>query len=132
MSGTNAIRDENYVPVALGVSSTVSTETLPFKIDSATGKLLIDGSGISTTLLAVSAASTTAPNSIYNLTAGVPVNFKSSDGNSMLFLDETNERIGIGTASPGAKFVVVGEIAASIAAQTRFVSLFADNDPGIF
>jgi hypothetical protein len=45
---TNAIRDENFVTVALGVSSTDSTVTLPFKIDSATGRLLTNsasGSG---------------------------------------------------------------------------------------
>ena len=42
---TNAIRDENFVPVALGVDSTDSTLTLPFKIDPATGKLLVDGGG---------------------------------------------------------------------------------------
>lgn len=52
------------------------------------------------TLLGVSTASLTTPNSIYNLSAGIPVNFKSSDGNTILYLDETNERVGIGTASP--------------------------------
>jgi len=45
---TNAIRDGNHVTVALGVSSTDSTNTLPLTIDSATGRLLTNsasGSG---------------------------------------------------------------------------------------
>lgn len=52
------------------------------------------------TLLSVSAASTTAPNSIYQMSAGIPVHFKSSDANTLLYLDETNEMVGIGTATP--------------------------------
>ncbi len=64
----------------------------------------------SVTLLDVSANSTTAPLSIYNLSAGIPVNFKSSDGNTLLYLDETNERIGVGTASPGDVLHVAGGI----------------------
>ena len=39
---TQAIRDENHVTVALGVSSTDDTVTLPLKIDPATGRLLVD------------------------------------------------------------------------------------------
>ena len=42
---TDAIRDQNYITVALGVSSASSTTTLPFKIDSATGRLLTDNAG---------------------------------------------------------------------------------------
>ena len=38
---TQAIRDENHVTVALGVSSTDDTVTLPLKIDPATGRLLV-------------------------------------------------------------------------------------------
>lgn len=41
----NAIRDDNYVPVLLGVSSSDPTATLPFTIDSATGRLLVDLTG---------------------------------------------------------------------------------------
>lgn len=40
-----AIRDENRVPVALGVSSASATTTLPFKISSTTGRLMVDSSG---------------------------------------------------------------------------------------
>jgi hypothetical protein len=39
---TNAIRDNNHVTVALGVSSTDATVTLPFKVDPSTGRLLTD------------------------------------------------------------------------------------------
>lgn len=40
---TEAIRDQNHVTVALGVSSTDATVTLPLKVDPATGRLLTDG-----------------------------------------------------------------------------------------
>lgn len=40
-----AVRDQNHVPVALGVSDADSTVTLPFKIDSITGRLLVDNAG---------------------------------------------------------------------------------------
>lgn len=38
----DAIRDGNHVAVALGVSAADPTVTLPFKIDSETGKLLVE------------------------------------------------------------------------------------------
>ncbi len=41
----DAIRDGNHVPVALGVSSTSDTTTLPFKINSTNGGLITDPSG---------------------------------------------------------------------------------------
>ena len=46
---TDAIRDANRVTVALGVSSASATTPLPFKIDSTTGRVLVDsaGSGLS-------------------------------------------------------------------------------------
>lgn len=42
---TDAIRDGNHVPVALGVSSADATVTLPLKINSSNGKLRTDFSG---------------------------------------------------------------------------------------
>lgn len=42
---TNFIRDDNHVPVAGGVSSASASTTLPFKIDSSTGRLLVDNAG---------------------------------------------------------------------------------------
>lgn len=56
---TDAIRDQNFVPVALGVSSTDAAVTLPFSIDPITGRLLTDtaggGSGTVTSVSVVSA-----------------------------------------------------------------------------
>lgn len=49
-----AIRDQNYVTVSLGVSSADSTVTLPFKIDSVTGRLLVDTAAGSGTVTSVS------------------------------------------------------------------------------
>lgn len=45
MSNVNAIRDDNFVPVALGVKSTNSAETYPLTINPVTGRLLTDNSG---------------------------------------------------------------------------------------
>lgn len=103
--------DQNFVRAAGFESSSTPGLVMAGQIDEVTGRILVDnaGSGGSSTLLAVSTASTTAPNSIYNLTAGIPVIFKSSDGNTMFYLDETNERIGIGTASPTTKLDVRGD-----------------------
>jgi|3_EtaG_2_1085321.scaffolds.fasta_scaffold07601_4 hypothetical protein len=39
---TDAIRDDNHVPVSTGVSSTDATVVLPFKVNPATGRLLTD------------------------------------------------------------------------------------------
>lgn len=50
---SDANRDQNFVPVALGQSSADATVTLPFKIDSSTGRLLVDtasGSGTVTSI----------------------------------------------------------------------------------
>lgn len=49
---STAIRDGNRVTVALGQSNTDSTVTLPFLIDSTTGRLLTSGA-VSLTILAV-------------------------------------------------------------------------------
>lgn len=48
------------------------------------------------TLAGVSALSTDATKSLYTMTSSVPVEFRSSDGNTILYIDETNERINIG------------------------------------
>lgn len=45
MPKVNAIRDENFVPVALGVKSTNTAETTPFTINPVTGRLLVDQAG---------------------------------------------------------------------------------------
>jgi hypothetical protein len=47
---TQAIRDQNFVTVALGVSSSDSTNPLPFSIDGTTGRLRVDASSSGTGL----------------------------------------------------------------------------------
>lgn len=42
---SDANRDQNHVPVALGQSSTSATTTLPFLVSSSTGRLLVDSGG---------------------------------------------------------------------------------------
>lgn len=50
-------RDDNNVPVAGGVSSADSTVILPFKVDSVTGRLLVDSASGSGTVTSVSVVS---------------------------------------------------------------------------
>ncbi len=80
----SAFRDENGVPVAIGVSSTSATTVLPFKISSVTGRLLTDaasGSGTVTDVSVVSANgfagtvanSTTTPAITISTTINSPV-----------------------------------------------------------
>ena len=55
---SDAPRDQNFVPTALGESSTTPGLTLPFLIDEATGRLLCDvGGGGSGTVTSVSVVS---------------------------------------------------------------------------
>jgi hypothetical protein len=49
-SNYDAVRDGNRVPVAMGQSNTDATQTLPFKIDSITGRLLVDSSSGTTSV----------------------------------------------------------------------------------
>jgi len=42
---SEAIRDQNYIPVTLGVSSTDNTTPIPIQIDPVTGRLLVDSTG---------------------------------------------------------------------------------------
>jgi len=44
---SQAARDQNYVPVSLGVSNADGVTPLPFKIDSATGALIVTGLAVS-------------------------------------------------------------------------------------
>lgn len=45
MAGTDAIRDQNRVTVALGQDNSNASVTLPFLIDHVTGRVLVDASG---------------------------------------------------------------------------------------
>lgn len=79
------IRDQNHIPVAGGVSSASATTVLPFTIDSATGRLLVDmaggGTGTVTDVSVVSAngfagsvaTSTTTPAITLSTTVNAPV-----------------------------------------------------------
>lgn len=80
----SAIRDENSVPVAIGVSSASATTVLPFKVSSVTGRLLTDSASGSGTVTDVSVAtangfagsvatSTTTPVITISTTINAPV-----------------------------------------------------------
>lgn len=87
-----------------GNGNTMAAITIGTGLTFSAGTLsLTSGVGAGATLAIVGANSTTTPNSLYTMSAGIPVEFRSSDGNTLLYLDETNERVGIGTAAPGAK-----------------------------
>lgn len=53
----------------------------------------VDNINPTTTLADVSTNSTTAAQSLYTMTSTIPVEFRSSDGNTILYIDETNEYI---------------------------------------
>ena len=57
---------------------------------------------LSVTLADVSANSTDATKSLYTMTSTIPVEFKSSDGNTVLKLDETNEQVIVGNGTSSA------------------------------
>lgn len=80
----------------------------------ADGTPIDGGGGDPVTLADVSTNSTDATKSTYTMTSTVPVEFESSDGNTMLYLDETNERIGVGMATPTAKLDVRGTVASGV------------------
>ena len=56
----------------------------------------------------VSDNSTTAPLSLYTMTSTIPVEFRSSDGNSLLYLNETSEYIRVGVSALTEKFSISG------------------------
>lgn len=99
----DANRDQNHVPIALGQSSTDATVTLPFKIDSATGRLLVDaasGSGTVTDFIftnangisGVVATSTTTPTLTLTLGAITPSSVVATGtirSNTGLIVEET-------------------------------------------
>lgn len=78
----------------------------------------------SVTLADVSANSTTTPNSLYTMTSTIPVEFKTSGGTHLLYLDETNARIGVNTNNPLAKLNVVS-------ADNDLVGLFTGASKGV-
>lgn len=103
--------------IALGTPGTVNEIDFTGDLTAARvgNKVTVSFTAAATTLAGVSAASLTAPNSLYTMSAGIPVEFRSSDANPILYIDETNERVGIGTA-PAFKFDVTGSIAGALIA----------------
>lgn len=67
------------------------------------------GAGGAITLADVSDDSNDAAKSLYTMTTTVDVEFESSDNNTVLYLDEADERIGIGMTTPAAKLDILGE-----------------------
>ena len=62
---------------------------------------------LATTLADVSSNSIDATKSLYQMTSTVPVEFRASDASALLYLDETNKRIGIGQNTPTAKLHIL-------------------------
>ena len=76
-------------------------------------KVASGGGGGASTLAEVSTGSDDTAKSLYTMTSAVDVEFESSDNNTILYLDEANERVGIGTTSPAYKLDIAGKIAIS-------------------
>lgn len=86
---TDAIRDNNHVPIALGVSSTDATVTLPFKIDSATGRLLTNSASGSGDVVGPASATDNAI-ARFNTTTGKLIQ------DSSVLIDDSDNVTGIG------------------------------------
>lgn len=150
---TDAIRDQNHVTVALGQSSTSSTTTLPFKIDSVTGRLLVDsasGAGTVTDVSVVSANgfagtvadSTTTPAITLSTTVtgilegnGTAISAASTTGSGAVVLATSptlvTPNIGVATATTLASGAITstGLLTVSLAGNTaRFVNT-SDSTP---
>lgn len=85
---TQAIRDQNFVTVALGQSNTDSTIPLPFLIDSSTGRLLVDASSSGSTGYQVATGTVNGTNKVFTFSVapnaivvdGVSLRKVASDG----------------------------------------------------
>lgn len=124
----DAIRDGNHVPVALAVSSTDATLTLPFKINPITGGLIIDDSSGGTII-----DGSGTPGQVAYFTATHTI-----AGSTSIFYNSTNGNVGIGTTSPAVKLDVYGSVASSNIASIMNTStsngsglLITDADGGI-
>ena len=60
------------------------------------------------TLAGISLLSDDTAKSLYTMTSAVDVEFETSASSTLMYLDEANERVGIGTATPTAKLEVAG------------------------
>lgn len=62
------------------------------------------------TLAGISVQSDDATKSLYTMTSSIPVEFESSDNNTILYIDETNERVGIGLNNPAFTIDMAGRL----------------------
>lgn len=98
-----APRDQNHVPTALGVSNADNTTTLPFKVDSSTGRLLVDMAGGGSGNVSNFGASTDRAIAIFSGTVGQTIQ------NSVVIVGATGNLTGLGTLNalvlPASNFV---------------------------
>lgn len=115
-TGDVAVRtDENKTYILRGTDPSVLAdwELLRTPTDSVLSVNGMTGS-VEVTLASIAAYSGTTAKSLYQMTSTIPVEFRSSDGNTLLYLDETNERIGIGTNAPSDSLSLSGNSATRI------------------
>lgn len=75
--------------------------------------------GSTITLSQVSTNSNTTAKSLYTMTSTIPVEFRASDASTLLYLDETNKRIGVGTNAPSRSLSVNSASSAAILGFNR-------------
>lgn len=80
------------------------------------------------TLAGLSANSTTAPNSLYQMTSGVPVEFRSSDNNPILYIDEATENVWFGTNTPTLAKLQIKSSTTSAVVGSEQITNVADRD----
>lgn len=88
-----------YTDINLVAGAGISLTTANDNTDKNVDITISSGADLSVTLADVSANSTDTAKSLYTMTSDVPVEFRSSDGNRILELDETNEQVIIGEDS---------------------------------
>lgn len=86
--------------------------------------------GIATapTLANISSFSNNASKSLYTMTSTIPVEFRTSGGSALLYLDETNARVGIGITTPSAQLSVTRNNI-GVTQDNAYGLLLANNTP---
>lgn len=91
----------------IDITSVADGDILQYDSDTSTWKNVAADDPTST-MATVSANSTTTAKSLYTMTSTIPVEFRSSDGNSLLYLNETSEYIRVGVSALTEKFSISG------------------------
>ena len=99
INGTSKYLNFNTTVGTSGYGFRDNAGTMEYK-DSGGAWSAIGAIDASVTMADVSTNSTDTAKSLYTLTASVDVEFESSDNNTILYINEANERVGIGEASP--------------------------------